>query len=42
MSIFFLDKDVVSSYRKYYIEHKQHIANWGNRGEPDWWINKDK
>lgn len=30
-------RDPVESYRKYYIEEKQHLADWGKRGIPDWW-----
>jgi hypothetical protein len=30
--------DVVEAYRNYYMAEKRHIANWGNRNVPYWWI----
>jgi len=32
-----IPSDPVASYRKYYIEEKQHLAEWGTRGAPSWW-----
>ena len=29
--------DAVSSYRKYYMSEKRHIASWKNREIPHWW-----
>lgn len=31
------DSDAVEAYRKYYITHKQHIAQWKNREIPGWY-----
>lgn len=28
---------VVDNYRKYYIEHKAHLAKWTKREVPTWW-----
>lgn len=33
--------DVISSYRKYYLEHKQHLFKWTKRQAPSW-INNHK
>jgi hypothetical protein len=30
------DEDPVLAYRKYYMNHKQHLASWKKRGTP-WW-----
>lgn len=30
--------DSLSSYRKYYLEEKLHLANWKNRPIPSWYI----
>ena len=30
--------DVVESYRKYYREHKKHIAKWTKRAIPSWFL----
>lgn len=30
--------DAVVAYRTYYVKHKQHIAEWGKRGAPWWWL----
>lgn len=35
-------QDVVSSYRKYYIEKKQHLAKWTKRSAPCWYKVKEK
>jgi len=32
------DSDIVTLYRKYYIEHKTHFASWAFLDIPDWWI----
>ena len=29
--------DPVESYRNYYMQEKRHLANWGNRGVPNWY-----
>ena len=29
--------NAVESYRKYYREHKQHLASWKKRGKPEWY-----
>jgi len=31
-------KDVVESYRLYYLNDKRHLAAWKNREKPEWWI----
>lgn len=33
-------EDPVESYRKYYINDKQHLASWTKRNQPLWWENK--
>ena len=30
-------EDAIASYRRYYIERKQHLAGWTNRPIPWWW-----
>ncbi|VYU47368.1 hypothetical protein [Clostridium paraputrificum] len=32
--------DYVQAYRDYYIGEKQHIADWGKRGMPYWFVRK--
>lgn len=29
--------DPVESYRNYYRQHKQHLAQWTRRNQPEWW-----
>lgn len=29
--------DPIASYRRYYIDEKSHMAEWGKRGVPKWW-----
>jgi hypothetical protein len=36
----YMTDDVIESYRKYYIGDKQHLAEWGIRGKPYWYILK--
>lgn len=30
-------ENAMLSYRRYYAEGKNHLANWGKRGKPDWY-----
>ena len=32
------DKCSLTAYRNYYIEYKQHLAKWGKREEPHWYV----
>lgn len=32
-----VQNDSIASYRNYYIQSKQHLANWKNRSVPDWY-----
>lgn len=32
------NEDAVLAYRKYYREHKKHIASWKNRDVPEWMV----
>ena len=33
-----IEGDSVASYQKYYIEKKQHIAQWKKRNAPEWYV----
>jgi hypothetical protein len=32
------NENVVFAYRNYYMKYKRHLADWGKRGEPDWYV----
>lgn len=37
--IYKVSDDSISSYRKYYLEGKMHLAKWTKRNPPSWYVN---